>query len=362
VDQSQALEAIACDTQAMFSALESLRAHESGPLLLPGALPAAGMYVVESYRALRSMVPEAATLLDEGFSELLGHSRHRAKLFDQPGFTPDSVAAGLTELADRQASYFLELHGGFLGWLKRVLQPEMGLSRYDGHVITTTDATGFQLGFGDIVTAGPKVRRLGEVTGAYLAVLSDVLGIERPKPDAGILNGKIDMRDLKSKQLYQRGELGQMPADLAGGATLLLVNLNFMRLILAPLMPAGGLSQHRIKFIAAYHTDSALRSFQNSMRGVGGRLPTGILSDVIGTEDARWLRKRRSLRNLLVHYLDASADDQGFDRVATIERHSGSVSFGESCLLLDRYLYRTAQALEEGFELQGDPFWLGAVK
>lgn len=319
------------------------------------------MYVVESYRALRSMIPEAADLLDEEFSELLGHSRHRAKLLDQPGVTPDSAAAGLTEVAERQASYFLELHSGRLGWLKRALQPEMGLSRYDGHIFSTTDATGFQLGFGDIVSAGPKVRQLGEVVGAYLAALSGVPRIQPPEPAVAVLRGSIDMRDIKSSQLYQRGSLGQMPPDHSRGATLLLVNLNYVRLILSPLMPAGGLSQHRIKLIVAYHTDSALRSLQPSLRGVDAHPAAGILSKAIGTADARWLRKRHSLRNLLVHYLDTSADDQGVDRVTAIERHSGSVSFGESCLLLDRYLECTARVLEEGFELQGDPFWLGAV-
>jgi len=361
VIQPQAVEAIASDTQALFSSLETLGTHESGPLLSLGAIPTAAMYVVESYRALRRMVPEAADLLDEEFSDLLGHSRHRAKLLDQPGITPDSASAGLTELADRQASYFLELHSGPFGWLKRALQPEMGLSRYDGHVFSTTDATGFQLGFGDIASAGPKVRRLGEVVGAYLAALSGVLQVQRPEPAVAVLRGSIDMRDIKSAQLYQRGRLGQMPPDLSRGATLLLINLNYVRLILAPLMPMGGLSQHRIKFVVAYHTDSALRSFQTSLRGTEAHPAASVLTEVIGTADARWLRKRHSLRNLLVHYLDTSADNQGFDRVAAIERHSGSVSFGESCLLLDRYLEHTAHVLEEGFELQGDPFWLGAV-
>lgn len=362
MNQRQAVEAITNDTQAIFSSLETLRAHDSGPLLLPGALPNAAMYVVESYRALRSMVPEAADLLDEEFSKLLGHSRHRAKLLDQPGLTPDSVAAGLTELAERQASYFLELHSGILGWLKRALQPEMGISRYDGHVFSTTDVTGFQLGIGDIFSAGPKVRRLGEVVGAYLAAVSGVLGIERPEPTATLLDGSIDMRDLKGDQLYRRGSLGQMPSDLARGATLLLVNLNHVRLIFAPLMPAGGLSQHRIKLIVAYHADSALRSFQTALRGGGEHPAIDMLSEVIGTRDARWLRKRRSLRNLLVHYLGTADEDAGDSRTNVIERHSGSLSFDESCLLLDRHIDRMAHMIEEGFDLQGDPFWLGAVK
>ena len=364
-EQPQAFEAIAYDTVSFMSLLLHLKDHPQAGLLSPGLLPSASMYVVDSQQALKKLAPELASTILEEFINLLRPMRHRAKLLDSPTKSIREVAADLSEVAERQNESFMGSHSRFLSFIKKAIQPDLGLSTYNEHIFSTTHATAFT--FRDNNDISTKAFSVGEAIGQYTTILFKVFGLKMLTPvSLSVLPESIKMRDIKSSALYKRGSLGKMPIELAAGMTLLLVNLNYMRHIMQPLLPVAGHTQFRLKFIVAYHADSNARAIQNQLVS-DSSVPKDVINlfrDVLGNSDSRWLRKRNDLRNLLVHYL---LDEKQMalltpktSRIQAIE-HFGGKSFSEIDTILDRHIERMSLIFEEGFSLAGDPFWYGHV-
>ena len=265
LNQPQAFEAIAHDTVSLMSLFLTIQHHPKAELWSLGVLPPASMYVVESHKALKKLAPDVAAPELEGFANRVRSSRHRAKLLDDTDKNVEQVTIDLAEVAKRQARFFMDPHTGVLGPLKRAIQPDLGLSTYDGHIFATTHATAFSFGH-DYDLSGRAVS-LGRALGAYTATMLKMFGLQMPMPaPPSALPGAIEMRDIKSQALYGRGPLGKTPTESAAGMTLLLVNLNHMRCIMQKLLPVGGLTQFRLKFIVAYHADSNLRDYSGPQK------------------------------------------------------------------------------------------------
>ena len=340
--------------------------HQQSALLIHGAIPAASMFVVESYNALVTIDPITGAALSNDHVDLLKASRHRAKLLDDASKSVDEVAGVLVAIAEQQKQFYLQPHSGFLAPLKRAIQPDMGISTYEGHIFSTTHATIF--GFGEGVDFASSAFSVGKALGAYAARLVTLLEVKTlPSISPSTLNGKLEMRDIKYDALYQRGVLGTIRLNYAAGISLLLATLNLTHYVLSQFLPADGLTLFRLKFLAAFHADSNLRTMQDGLAvdSSCSREARSIFADALGNSDSRWLRKRRPLRNLLVHYM---ADEQlpitipeGATRRQAIECLSGNLSYNEVDILLGRHIARLSCAIEAGFNLSGDPFWYGKV-
>lgn len=364
--QKYTLEAIKQDTESVMALLHSFTVHPSAALLSFSLLPPLSMYAVESYRAMKTLnhLPPAQL---EKLLEILKPFRHRAKQLDSPEKTVEQVAIDLSEFAESQRRFFLDSHTGFLSSLKRALQPDLGLYTYDGHIITTTHSIAFN--FGQDSDVPKKGFDIGKALGAYTKAMGDFLGIKSTKPVTGSTNlpAPVEMRDIKSQALYKRGPLGRLPAEIAVGLIYLLGNLNNMSLVIQKLLPAGGHTQFRLKFITAYHANSNLKAIQGRFiresalaYGYGG-----IFNEILGNSDSRWLRKRTSLRNLLVHYMIDEPLTTGLlpraNWTQAIEHFGSRLTYEAMDSLLDRHVKRMSSAIEMGFELDGDPFWYGRV-
>ena len=365
--QPQAFEAIAHDTTSFLSLFLSMKNHPKAGLLSPCLLPLASMYVAESHQALKKLAPDFAAALSGEFVDRVRPLRHRAKLLDDTEKSIEQLAADLADVAERQKRFYMAPHVGILGPLKRAIQPDLGLSTYDGHIFSTTHATAFS--FGRDHDLAERALSVGQALGAYTAILLSMLGLEMPVPSpSSALPGTIEMRDIKSEALYKRGPLGKMPTELAASMTLLLASLNTMHYVLHRLLPVSGHTQFRLKFIAAYHADSSLRNLQSRL-ACDSMVPAdvaNIFREILGTRDSRWLRKRISLRNLLVHYTVDEKHTAGLspeaNRTQTIERFGGQLAYSEMDALLNRHIERMSLALERGFALMNDdPFWHGRV-
>jgi hypothetical protein len=248
----------------------------------------------------------------------------------------------------------------------KVRKTSLGLYTYEGHIFSTTHATTF--GFGSDVDPGAVALTFGESMGAYLVSLIDLLRPQIITPIAPpALSKEIEMRDIKYEALYQRGPLGDIRMGYAAGLTLLLSSLNYAQYILRRVLAAKGLALFRLKFLTAYHADSSMRTVQD--RIMGSERPSEETQQVfqlaLGNADSRWLRKKRSLRNLLTHYTakESCAEilDSNATRVEAIEYLSGDLKYDEIDDLLDRHIEHLSDTLEKGFQLSGDPFWYGKV-
>jgi hypothetical protein len=363
---AQALEACAWDALGFKQMLLSIRDHPDAPLLIQGFLAPAAMYVVESHNCLTTIIPQSQKVLSASTADFLRSSRHRAKLLDDSRKTIKEVSLGLVQIARQQRRVSLEPHSGILAPLKRAIQPDMGLSLYNRHLFWTTHATVFS--FGDNIDPTEASYEFGSAVGEYLAIMLDLLNLHHVSlSESSPLSGSFEMRDIKYEQLYGRGSLGSEGLAVGAALILLFAAVNFAQHIVGGLLPGLGHTQFRLKFVTAYHAASGLRLIQDGLLGgdMSNKNSRAILAELVGHPDSRWLRKRRSLRNLLAHYLpDPKANCEisfGDTRTATIERLAGR-SLDSVNILIDRYLSTVAAGLQKGFELDGDPFWLGRVR
>lgn len=362
----QAIEAIATDVVSFASMFASLQSHPEAALLLPSLMPQAAMFAVESHRFISTLSPEIRKALSTIDIDNLQQPRHRAKLLDDQYKSVEEVSGDLVKISEQQQKLFLEPHKGFLGPLKRIIQPDLGISTYGEHIFSTTHATTFN--FGDLGYNAESAYSTGYKLGQYIAGLITLLNIQLHTPfPTAIFPEKITMKDIKAKSLYRRGPLGIVPITLATGMTFLLVNLNYVNHITRELLVAGSHSLFKLKFISAFHANENLAEIQSRLT-LSSSIPsesTKILRDALNTTEGRWLRKHTKLRNLLVHYsaepkFTASLTKDA-TRKQTIEYFSNGLTYDEIDSLLDRYLAITISLLEAGFQLSGDPFWYGTV-
>ncbi len=364
--QQQALEACIRDATSFMSVFLKAREHPQAALIFNGLIAHASMFVVESHRCLTTLFPDAQDVFSLHHADLLRKSRHRAKLLDNAEKSIEEVTAELITIARRQRDIFLEPHSGFLGPLKRALQPDMGLSICDGHIFTTTHSTIFE--FGDDSDLNESAFAFGEAIGAYTTTVLNLFQIEIPSAvEPTKLPGNIEMRDIKYEALYNRGPLGADRMDFSAGLILILANINFIIYILSRLLLADSQTLFRLKFITAFHTNSNIRSIQDRLmvnKSASAKF-ADFFKKALGNSESRWLRKRRSLRNLLTHYLPdgqmVSELPVDATRTNIIEHHGGGLTFNEINALLDRNLLYLSGLLETSYNLAGDPFWLGKV-
>lgn len=301
----QALEACIRDTVSFMDLYLRAREHPQVALIFNGLIAHASMFVVESHRCLTNLIPETKEVFSSNHSDLLRESRHRAKLLDNSKKPIEEVTADLVTIAKRQRAIFLEPHGGFLGPLKRALQPDTGLSIYDEHIFTTTHSVVFA--FGKENEFSESAFAFGEEIGAYIATVFKLFQIEIPTSAAKPTNlsGIIEMRDIKYEALYNRSQLDASQMAFSVGLILILANLNFVIYILSGLLPVDSHLLFRMKFITAFHANSGIKSLQgkiieNELTSVDA---VNFFREALGNKDSRWLRKQRRLRNLLTHYL-----------------------------------------------------------
>jgi hypothetical protein len=367
LEQRHALEAIADDIATFTTLFRATAGHPKGALLALGIIPPASMFVHESYKCLAKLFPSMHSLLILRYDDLIKASRHRAKLLDDDQRSINEVVGELARIAVREGERFLSPHTGFWGPLKRLIQPDLGLFTYDGHVFSSTHTMFFSFGEGCNIEAiaGLFAEDIGRYTGALMKMLA--VPEFPPLPPSPGLSGQVVMKDIKHGALYKRGALGKLRLDYAAGAALVLASVNYTHYVLRGLCHAGNPTFFKLRFFVAYHAVSSLKVMQDSLRATGS-LPVqaeAVFREALGSDDSRWIRRKKSLRNTLIHYL---LDKQSLEKtppMATrrevIEHLSGHLSYDEVDILLDRYLGHLSRTLEAGFRLTGDTFWYGQV-
>jgi hypothetical protein len=363
---AQALEACVLDALGFKQLLLSAIDHPHAGILIQGLLAPAAMFVVESYDCLTKLIPDSKNTLSCDTADFLRSARHRAKLLNNPQKSIQDVSLELVCIAQQQRRDSLAPHHGLLGPLKRILQPDMGLYLYDGNIIWTTHATVFC--FGDTGDPLKIAFKFGQAVGEYLTTVLELFDTrEVTLSGKHSLPGRFEMRDIKYEQIYRRGSLGSGRFEVGAALVLFLASANFSYHIIGGFLPDLGHTQLRLKLITAYHIASGLQMIQDGL--VRPDTPRSkmkeIFAELVGNRNGRWLRKNQRLRNLLLHYLPnpniINKVSSGDTRTIVVERLAG-MSLEQLNQLVDRYLLAVTTGLQQGFQLEGDPFWLGRVK
>lgn len=382
-NQQQALEACLEDASSLLILIQKLLYHPDMPKLIFGAITPLCMFVHESYRFVKDIHPDLVHLLDAEQETSIESSRHRAKLLDSNLHSLDEAVNELIEIVDEQRAHFTASEQRLSAFLDSLIQSDTGLYTLDipregycgvdSHIFTTTHSIMYSFNNGidlnNTEQENSVTFKLGKAISEYIVSLLLFFQVEIPIVDSTIqLQGTVEMKDIKHESLYERGFLGKLPIEFSAGLMLLLVNLNYTQFILNLLLPSDNVTLLRLKFIMAFHANTNLNAIQNKLRGANllDEEAQEFFKQILANADSKWLRKRRPLRNLLVHYTidsrNAASVVAGASRLDIIEEFSQGKSFAEIVELLDTYMVRTSTLLEAGFNLSGDPFWLGRVR
>lgn len=294
------LEPIGEDAQFFLRLFKTLVEHPGSALIGPAVVPLACMFVVESHARLSEYSSTCAPILSDAALSALRPARHRAKMLLSSNSDVDELVAQFDAIVEAERDRFMGGHSGWLGWLRRWVQPDLGVSLCAGHVFSTTHATQFLF---DSDFSGPSLRESARELARYCSILVGTLcpGLAAPPfvaPSFGVV-----MRDVKCEAFYRRGPLGGLELPWAGVVAAVLCNVNFVDKVLRRLVEGESRTFVKIRVLCAFHAIESLRLVQDRLIS-GGRLPNAASAVLksIATAETRWFRKHRELRNTLVHF------------------------------------------------------------
>lgn len=364
-----AMEAISQDALFFLTLIKTALSHPRASLIILGAIPITSLFVVESYDYL-SRFPDRRPQLDARRELLIRTSRHRVKLLVSKISSIDEITGEIGTIVDQHKKRFVDSHTGLLAPLKRLIQPDLGLFTYDGHLFSTTHAAEFSFGSGNDPRAG--AREFSEDIAGYVADIVNKLGLSDTDFDCPAatsdapIPAKFIMKDVKNAGFYSRGSLGTLGTNFAAGISYVLASLSYAHFILRELPCARSETFFKIKFLCAYYANDSLNTLQSVLHGRRALPPkaAAVLSVVLSNPQSKWLRKRDNLREFLVHYQPQKLtnDMAGLSYRELVSRFLGTKSFGHVDLLLDDYISNTIKALEAGFALSPNTFWYGQVE
>ncbi|WP_437289374.1 hypothetical protein [Sorangium sp. So ce406] len=360
------VEAIARDALFFRRLLEVGRHHPNRSLIFLGLVPTASMFIVESYGSLLPFAPELGQLLSQENLDLVRPARHRAKLLLSDRSQITDTAAELAKIATRQREAFLRPHTGPLRWLKRIVQADMGVFTFDGHVFSSTHAAIFSFGTDEeLESIGHD---FGYLLGKYISTLASGMRFEKPF-DTGSATppiAPVEMKDIKFESLYKRGPLGSLELGMAAACSIVLASVNMTHRMLRSIVDPTEPTFFKLRFLSAYHAQSSIQLLQDALRPAGKLSPAAatVFVEVLRHPFARWLRGRKELRDVLVHYQPRLPGR--FDPTTTADTVVASLlgrrSMADVDQDLDTFLDHITLILSGGFALDRHTFWYGAVE
>lgn len=366
VNESQALKFCFEDATYFKDMLVEISELPECGLLINGFMSEASMFVVESYDCLIKVVPEVKPLFDSASIEGLRQSRHRAKIFE---YTKD-INTGLSDLDiidSEQVKIFQRNDTGLLSKLKQFIQPDMGMTKYKGHFITTTHSTIFDIG-PDAKIESEYFYNMGEVIGIYLQTIIENFKIDENNINSDYIFNENDYQilDIKSKSLFKRSKFQQNNKRFAPALILILVRLNYTKMITSQFLPKTSHTLIRSKFINTYHACQSLTKIQSLvMKGTPSDNERIFFKAIFSNEETKWLLKQLLLRNLLAHYLvdkkQLKRMPDKYTREEAVGILSGGLSFEDIEELLDVVIENVTNKIESFFALDDNTFWINRI-
>lgn len=342
--------------------VRAVNAHADAGLIAPCLLPFASLFVSESHDRLKEYLP-GFRVEPPNAIEIVRSSRHRTKLLLSKSHDLSELVDTYAEIATKEREYFSSLHTGFLAPLKRLVQPDLGFCTVDGQIFSTTHGTRFIYGMD---SRNPeRMRELGYTVAAYctqlVAAFAPTLELP-PFPSRSL--GEVRQTDIKSKALYRRGTLGALPEKWAAVLTMVLANLNVVRHILSPLVGEECQSTTKLRVLQCFNAIHSIRRVQDQLRGEG-RLPSDaaeLLGRAVSSPEAKWLRRRDDLRDMLVHFAPRTVEPK-YSGLSFAEAVAvfGRASSEEVLARTNELLRHLTSVLEDGFGLDKNAFWYGRL-
>ncbi|MFD5916043.1 hypothetical protein ACFVYP_28960 [Kitasatospora sp. NPDC058201] len=283
------------------------------PIVALCMVPYISLCVYESQKKLGIVMPDASSQLSATADSIVARSRHSLKLFE------DSGRGGMSGLLSHFRdvifpAHFSQFRGKYALSPARIFGQDLGVSYFDGNLISTTCSSTLFLGM-DLETAlkqGVEIRDLYEEYGSYLAGLGASLDSGPASYAIYLKSESFSSRDDRISKFYRGGFNGDENLALNAALTVFQGLLNFVDQVVCRELDPLDLeyTPFKIRYVTLYHVLTSLRLLRNdpsySLSGRSMRVLNGILS----TTEARTILSEsgRPFRNSLVHYdLDTRA-------------------------------------------------------
>lgn len=290
-------------------------ASTAGAIMSLALMPHLSAFAWDSAEYIKRRVPSAASLLNP-YESLLRRSRLRVKLLDDNRQTFLEILQQMERLASLNSRWFMSLHKGVLGPLKRLLQTDLGIYFLNGHVICTTHVAFLNMGLSEemivtlsLETLGPYLRETTTAVGRYTRLLFNVLGADNsllPVDPAKTPVLPSGFRDIKSPRFYDsiaaRVALGHHAICILVTSILSLVNS--ARFFLPIVAEGNDEFVVKTRFVTLFHAVSSMQQLLDQDCDKQFLLPEAVrqLAEILDCEILRFVSEHRGLRNTFLHY------------------------------------------------------------
>jgi hypothetical protein len=321
LSEQAALSLIAADLQFYRTLFLSPRLEAMRSIASLALLPFLSAFVYESAEYLKRTTPDVDLLL-QPHRELLRASRLRLKLLDDNRRSFDDALQHAADLAAVNSGWFRTMHGGKLGPIRNLIQPDLGVYFVGDDVVCTTHVAFLNLGLSksalaastlSLETIGPHMHGIAIDLGGYMALLMISLGFdvaaaeiepESPGPT-------LWYRDLMSGRFYDSMARTVAPSrtPICLLLTSVLSQINTVRLVVPGVAGCNTIAAFKIGFVALYHAVFSLQTLMDEDNNDPFLTPEARqrLCGVLRAPHIQRVRASRDLRNCLVHYGVAKA-------------------------------------------------------
>lgn len=360
------IEMIRRDAMFFYSLLNCIAYERQNSVIPFGLVPYLSLFIVESHSYFSAISPDFARDVQRQHESILKASRTRIKLFDDDYKNIPEILNHLSWISEYQVNWFVKSHTGYLAWLKRAIQPDLGLFFYDGHLVGTTHTAFFNLGFERGTTPAPNQRQpltlsefsrsVGAEIGQYIGGLSRGLGIDLSNNSERLCqydlsNGDFTPKDVRSQKYYKSIFNGSSSVQLNSCLILFLTTVNFLNRVFRRLVVNSPETFFKLKFIALYHLISSLKKIQDYYypQGLLSRPSKAYLAEILADKEIRLIQSDLCFRNALMHYriegIGAEKLDMGMKLFGLVSHFFDNRGFEDLNLMIDNQISRVSELL-----------------
>lgn len=314
--EQAALSLIAADAEFFRDFVFSPHLESIRPIASLALMPFLSAFVCESAKYFERKDSSVGRGL-EPHEEMLRTSRMRVKLTEDKYKSSAEVLNDAYELVAINSSWFLKGHRGFLGALKRLLQPDLGIFFINNEIICTTHVAFLNMGLTkealsdsslSLNNLGPHLRDRMFDVGEYVGALLNQLNIntQASKRELEDPLPPIQYRDMKSKGLYEAMAHQVAPGQtrISVLMTQMLSQTNTARVVVPRIAGENEVAALKIGFVSLFQTVSSLRKLLEEEQNSSFLQPGAVeqIRTMLEAAPVRSVHENRGLRNNLVHY------------------------------------------------------------
>lgn len=359
------LELLNGDSEFYFELVQCILKDRHAHILVPTLIPHLALIVIESYQYFSNKIPGFARDIKLKHQNLIRQMRHKVKMLEEI-----EIEDTLEAVTNYQRCYFIEVHTGVLGPLKKMLATDLAVVYYQDHLISTSHIQYTYLlhkqgsdGKPDLAALkeiADSARSVSEEIGSYLASIRSVFTQSNNKRASNsctdILDGlPIHSKDVNSQEFLASVFNDSLDERINSSLVLVISYANFVHYIISRMSTSGDWSLFKVRYLTLYHLWMSLQKLQDKYYAKGLLSPDSkqVLASIFEDKALSFLMKRSKFRTALTHYKVAAlpvpeaALDLNIPLFGLVEYFFGGAHLEELNATVDFQLARVSSLMEE---------------